>query len=87
MQVSITVNGSVRALTVEPGMTLLDALRDELGFTGPKRSCDPGECVWEIVRLNVSKTERLDSRLNKNRRPRATRDCCWRLTLQIASVD
>lgn len=44
MQVSITVNGSVRTLLVEPRMTLLDALRDELAFTGPKKSCDRGEC-------------------------------------------
>jgi xanthine dehydrogenase YagT iron-sulfur-binding subunit len=44
MQVSMTVNGSVRTLGVEPRMTLLDALRDELGLTGPKKSCDRGEC-------------------------------------------
>jgi len=44
MQVSMTVNGLVRALTVEPRMTLLDALRDELALTGPKKSCDRGEC-------------------------------------------
>ena len=44
MQVSMTVNGSVRTLEVEPRMTLLDALRDELGLTGPKKSCDRGEC-------------------------------------------
>jgi len=25
-------------------MTLLDALRDELGLTGPKKACDRGEC-------------------------------------------
>src|SRR5437879_5574970 len=25
-------------------MTLLDALREELGLTGPKKSCDRGEC-------------------------------------------
>src|SRR5260370_15908979 len=41
---SMIVNGSVRALTVEPRMTLLDALRDELTLTGPKKSCDRGEC-------------------------------------------
>jgi xanthine dehydrogenase YagT iron-sulfur-binding subunit len=29
---------------VEPRMTLLDALRDELTLTGPKKSCDRGEC-------------------------------------------
>lgn len=44
MDVSMTVNGSSRALRVEPRTTLLDALRDELGLTGPKKSCDRGEC-------------------------------------------
>src|SRR5438132_8537171 len=44
MHVSMTVNGLLRTLTVEPPMTLLDALRDELAFTGPKKSCDRGEC-------------------------------------------
>ncbi len=40
----MTVNGSVRTLTVEPRMTLLDALREKLALTGPKKSCDRGEC-------------------------------------------
>jgi aerobic-type carbon monoxide dehydrogenase small subunit (CoxS/CutS family) len=31
VQVNMIVNGSARTLTVEPRMTLLDALRDELG--------------------------------------------------------
>ena len=44
MSVRMTVNGSVRTLTVEPRMTLLDALRDALALTGPKKSCDRGEC-------------------------------------------
>jgi xanthine dehydrogenase YagT iron-sulfur-binding subunit len=44
MEVSMTVNGSSRRLKVEPRTTLLDALRDELGLTGPKKSCDRGEC-------------------------------------------
>jgi aerobic-type carbon monoxide dehydrogenase small subunit (CoxS/CutS family) len=42
MQVSMTVNGSIHALAVEPRMTLLDALRDELGLNGPKR---PSTCA------------------------------------------
>src|SRR6202007_2636587 len=42
--VSMTVNGSPRTLRVEPRTTLLDALREELGLTGPKKSCDRGEC-------------------------------------------
>src|ERR1700720_3085597 len=44
MEVSMTVNGSLRTLKVEPRTTLLDALRDKLGLTGPKKSCDRGEC-------------------------------------------
>src|SRR2546427_12445686 len=40
----MTVNGSVGAITIEPRMTLLDALRDELRLTGPKKACDRGEC-------------------------------------------
>src|SRR5258708_16562795 len=43
-ETSITVNGSLRTLRVEPRTTLLDALRDELALTGPKKSCDRGEC-------------------------------------------
>ena len=44
VDVSLTVNGSIRTFSVEPRTTLLDALRDELGLTGPKKSCDRGEC-------------------------------------------
>jgi xanthine dehydrogenase YagT iron-sulfur-binding subunit len=44
VQVSMTVNGRVRTMTVEPRTTLLDALRDELGLTGTKKACDRGEC-------------------------------------------
>src|SRR5258708_14553947 len=43
-ETSITVNGSLRTLRVEPRTTLLDALRDELALTGPKKSSDSGEC-------------------------------------------
>jgi xanthine dehydrogenase YagT iron-sulfur-binding subunit len=42
--VSMTVNGGVRNMTVEPRTTFLDALRDGLGLTGTKKSCDRGEC-------------------------------------------
>ena len=41
---SLSVNGSERTLLVEPRVTLLDSLRDELACTGPKKSCDRGEC-------------------------------------------
>jgi xanthine dehydrogenase YagT iron-sulfur-binding subunit len=40
----LTVNGQARTIAVEPRMTLLDALREELGLTGTKKACDRGEC-------------------------------------------
>ena len=42
--VTLTVNGQARAIVVEPRMTLLEALREELGLTGTKKGCDRGEC-------------------------------------------
>jgi xanthine dehydrogenase YagT iron-sulfur-binding subunit len=44
ISVSVTVNGQPRTITVEPRTTLLEALREELGLTGTKKSCDRGEC-------------------------------------------
>ena len=42
--ISLHVNGVTRSLTVDNRTTLLDALRDELGVTGPKKGCDHGQC-------------------------------------------
>ena len=44
IQLSVTVNGQARGIAVEPGTTLLEALRDGLGLTGTKKGCDRGEC-------------------------------------------
>ena len=44
ISMSLMVNGQRRALTIEPRMTLLDALREELALTGTKKGCDRGEC-------------------------------------------
>src|SRR5579872_2438107 len=44
IQLNITVNGQARGIAVEPGTTLLEALRDGLGLTGTKKGCDRGEC-------------------------------------------
>jgi len=41
---NLTVNGLARTITVEPRMTLLDALREKLALTGTKKACDRGEC-------------------------------------------
>lgn len=42
--VRLRVNGREYALTLEPRVTLVDALRDTLGLTGTKKGCDRGEC-------------------------------------------
>ncbi|MHA6629915.1 (2Fe-2S)-binding protein [Pseudonocardia sichuanensis] len=44
MDISIEVNGRPENLSVDPGVTLLDALRERLGVTGPKKGCDRGQC-------------------------------------------
>jgi xanthine dehydrogenase YagT iron-sulfur-binding subunit len=41
---SLNVNGAVRQVTVEPRVTLLDALRNHLDLTGSKQVCDRGSC-------------------------------------------
>jgi xanthine dehydrogenase YagT iron-sulfur-binding subunit len=42
--VTLSVNGKSHSLQLEPRVTLLDALRDNLDITGAKRVCDRGEC-------------------------------------------
>jgi xanthine dehydrogenase YagT iron-sulfur-binding subunit len=42
--VTLLVNGVEHELTVEPRVTLLDALREHLGLTGSKKGCAHGEC-------------------------------------------
>src|SRR5215207_9697493 len=41
---TLRVNGKNRKLNVEPRVTLLDALRNRLDITGPKKVCDRGTC-------------------------------------------
>jgi carbon-monoxide dehydrogenase small subunit len=42
--VTASVNGDPVEFLASPGMTLLDALRDELGLTGSKEGCGSGDC-------------------------------------------
>jgi xanthine dehydrogenase YagT iron-sulfur-binding subunit len=44
VRTTIAVNGRERTLTADARLTLLDALRDELGLTGTKKGCDQGAC-------------------------------------------
>lgn len=42
--VTLEVDGREHTLTVDNRMTLLDALRERLGATAPKKGCDHGQC-------------------------------------------
>ena len=44
VEVMLRVNGRARRLHVDSRVTLLDALRDELGLIGTKKGCDQGAC-------------------------------------------
>jgi aerobic-type carbon monoxide dehydrogenase small subunit (CoxS/CutS family) len=49
-----TVNGRPISLEIEPRAILLDVLRDDLGLTGAKRSCDTQVCGACTVLLDGS---------------------------------
>jgi len=44
MPLTITINGVRRSLSVDPWVTLLDVLREQLELTGTKKGCDQGQC-------------------------------------------
>ena len=44
MQISISVDGALRKLDVEPRMLLVQALREKLKVTGPHIGCESGRC-------------------------------------------
>jgi xanthine dehydrogenase YagT iron-sulfur-binding subunit len=44
MPLAIDINGVKHSLSVEPRVTLLDLLREQLHLTGSKKGCDHGQC-------------------------------------------
>src|SRR5205823_13382707 len=52
VKLSLDVNGKPTTTSVEPRVTLLDALRNYLDVTGCKRVCDRGTCGACTVMLN-----------------------------------
>jgi carbon-monoxide dehydrogenase small subunit/xanthine dehydrogenase YagT iron-sulfur-binding subunit len=49
-ELSLSINGAVRTVQVDPATTLVEVLRDSLGLVGTKIGCDRGACsactVW-----------------------------------------
>ncbi len=50
--IALTINGERRELSVEPRVTLLDALRERLHLTGTKKGCGQGTCGACTVLVN-----------------------------------
>lgn len=50
--VSMEINGKKMSLSVEPRVTLLDLLREQLQLTGTKKGCDHGQCGACTVHVN-----------------------------------
>lgn len=50
--ITLRINGKPQNLTVEPRVTLLDALRNRLELTGAKRVCDRATCGACTVIIN-----------------------------------
>ena len=50
--VSLRVNGSIYPLTLDPRVSLLDALRDHLNLPGTKKGCNQGACGACTVLVN-----------------------------------
>ncbi len=44
LEITLWVNGTAHQLFIDTRTTLLDALRERLGLTGPKKGCDHGQC-------------------------------------------
>jgi xanthine dehydrogenase YagT iron-sulfur-binding subunit len=42
--VTLKINGQTHDLHLDPRVTLLDALRENVGLTGTKKGCDHGQC-------------------------------------------
>lgn len=48
----LEINGAAHQLSVEPRVTLLDLLREQLHLTGTKKGCDYGQCGACTVHVN-----------------------------------
>ena len=52
VKVKLDINGNRHNLAIEPRVTLLDLLREDLKLTGTKKGCDYGQCGACTVHVN-----------------------------------
>jgi xanthine dehydrogenase YagT iron-sulfur-binding subunit len=52
VHISLTVNGEPVTMAIDPRVTLLDLLREQLQLTGTKKGCNFGECGACTVHLD-----------------------------------
>ena len=50
--VNLEINGVAHTVKVEPRVTLLDLLREQMDLTGSKKGCDRGQCGACTVHVN-----------------------------------
>jgi xanthine dehydrogenase YagT iron-sulfur-binding subunit len=52
VEITLKLNGQPVKLTIEPWVTLLDALREYIGLSGTKKGCDHGQCGACTILVN-----------------------------------
>ncbi len=52
IEISLRVNGQTHKVSSEPSLSLLDMLRNDLGYKGAKLCCNTGECGACTILLN-----------------------------------
>ena len=83
VSVALIINGQHHHLSLDPRVTLLDLLREDLGLTGTKKGCDHGQCgactvlangtrINSCLALAVSPRRRTDHNRRRPRQRRAT---------------
>jgi xanthine dehydrogenase YagT iron-sulfur-binding subunit len=55
-QITLRINGVAHDLTIEPRVSLLDALREQIGLTGTKKGCNQGACGACTVLVDGERT-------------------------------